>query len=287
MGRVALILLLVVCPVLAAHPLDDQADMTAELHVLEDGHLEVLLAFDYPEGIPSYTEFRNGLDANLDGIVTEQEVRRRFVELADEMLQSLTLTRGGARLELEADVDRFVYRDLNNPDGDLDNGLPTHSARIHYTLVFSWRGEAPPPGEHKLMLWFVAPQTLVHTPAEQLHVFDHRPSERRLLPVDYTLRHEVFPAMSTVWVVEAPPAQTIARSEPAPPASKALLRESSLPSWLTLGLGAMLLAAGLGLGVARAGLRRGSWLTVGAALTAGAAVVAGSLLSSGAFDIGI
>jgi hypothetical protein len=286
MARVLTIALcLLAGAVLSAHPLDDQADMTAELHILSDSHLEVMLAFDYGDGIPSYTEFRNGLDANLDGKVTDEEVRRRFIELADETLQGITLTRGGARLELEAELDRFVFRDLNNPDASPNNGLPTHSARIHYGLIFTWRGEPPPPGEHELELWFVAPQSLVHTPAEQLHVFDHRPAERRLLAVDYTLMHSVFPAMSTVWAVEDVAAPPAARVTASPPATSPL-RADSLPVWLTLALGGLLLTIGMGLGAARVALKRGNWLTVGATLTAGAAAVAGSLLSSGALDVG-
>lgn len=47
-----------------AHPLDDEAELQASVHVVDDRTLELALEFRYRNVVASYTEFRNGLDRN-------------------------------------------------------------------------------------------------------------------------------------------------------------------------------------------------------------------------------
>jgi hypothetical protein len=294
MYRLLAILVLLAPTALFAHPLDDDAEMEAELHILSDTHIELRMEFRYAEGIPSYTEFRNGLDANLDGYVTPQEVRRRFVELGDEMTQGIFLSVGDTPLVMYPDFSRFEFKDINNPDADLSEGLPTDTARIFYALVFVWQGPAPQPGEHTIELFFNAPQTLVYEPRRQLLVFDHRPSEdsgdRRLLSVDYTPVQGVFPAVRSPWVIAPPPlpAPTVQDANPdadsSEPASTTSLRPplpGNLPPWMTLFIGGALVALGAGLGFTRVVRKRGSWMTTALFLLAGSAVIAGTLIATG------
>lgn len=259
-----------------AHPLDDEAELQSNLRVVDDRTLSLELEFRYRNVIASYTEFRNGLDRNQDGIVIRDEVKRRFVELADEVAMGLGVSLDDERLNLDPDFSRFEFKDLDNPMADLDAGIDTSIARIYYKLVYEWQAPQPlAPGTHRLELFFSSPQTVVHTPHEQLSAFGPDGSP---LQAEYDLAHFAFPRLRAMFE-----SRRLVLGEVAVSASRAPRGIGTLPGWAALVVGAMLAALGAVLLITRKPGSKGGLPTSLLLLIAGAAAILGAILELSAF----
>ncbi|MBX3461159.1 MAG: hypothetical protein KF696_14530 [Planctomycetes bacterium] len=272
--RLTLGVLLLLAGSLSAHPLDDNAELIVRLRVADERSYELTLEFRYKGVIASYTEFRNGLDRNLDGRVTRNEMKARFVELADEIALGLQLSLDGNRLQLEPQLERFALHHADDPNGKPWDEIETATANIFYRFVYIARGD-PAPGERVLAFSFISPQTVVHTPRDQLLAFS---AANEPLPVVHDVESGVFPRMTARFKVAAPAVQ------PKPPAPELPLPDplpaprgfGELPGWLALGAGGGLSLLGLLL-LARRMLRKQGSIAV--SLTV---VVAGLLSLLGA-----
>ncbi len=252
---------------LAAHPLDDNADMQALVRVLES-EIELQVEFRYRSTVASYTEFANGLDRNLDGTVTAGEVTQRFIELADEIAFGVGLSLDGELLVLQPDFSRFEFRDLEDPGADIAGGIQTPSARVFYRFVY----RAPAvrdAGRHSVEFFFSGPQTVVHTPHQQLKAVD---AAGNTLPSQYDLALQAFPRMTAIFD-DTPAAQP----QPARAETPQVGLYSRGPPWLALAGGGLLALLGLVLATVNLVRRRGGWLTPAVLLLAGAAVLFGAL----------
>jgi hypothetical protein len=285
-------LFLLFAPVLAAHPLDDQAQMTSEVVLVSDQRLELVLDFRYVSVIASYSEFSGnltspGLDANGDGYVTREEVWQRFNLLVDEFAFSFGVSINGQRVKLTPEFDRFVFRDLER-EGDIDLSSPysIHSARIHYRFVFSWHAPEPlPAGDHRVEYFFSGMQSVVHTPAQQMIAFDARVQpRRRLTDTSYDLAMEAYPRLIFNWTVSHPPPTQVAVTASDPPTDAPPTGLGELPAWLTLVAGVALALAGLATAARRAFVPGGEGRSLKPFLTsllyvfAGAAIVLAAMM---------
>jgi hypothetical protein len=270
------LLLIVFAAALHAHPLDDKADMQAQVRVASDRELELTLEFRYRGVVASYTEFRNGLDRDLNGTVTREEARRRFVELAPEVAFGIGLSLDGAALNLEPDFTRFEFKDLDNPDAPAE--IDTSTARILYRFVYTWVAPAPPaPGEHKIEFFFNGAQTVVHTPKQQLKATD---AQGNPLATEYDLALHAFPRLTATFSINAPQQPTLRKpedksQEPSVP------KERTLPSWVAVTVGASMTLAGLALAVRKLARGRGSLATAFLLILAGVAATCGALAFHG------
>ena len=200
-------LLILFAPCLAAHPLDDQAQMLSEVVIVDDQRLELVLDFRYLSVLASYSEFSGtldspGLDADGNGEVSADELKRRFNLLVDELTFAFGISVDGEPVQLEADFERFRFKDMENPGiVDFATPYPIHSTRIHYRFVFAWTADQPlSPGDHRVEYYFSGHQTVVHTPAEQMLAFDARVEPRvRLSDVSYDVAMQVFPKLIFTW----------------------------------------------------------------------------------------
>jgi hypothetical protein len=264
-----------------AHPLDDGAELSCELRVVSDTRLELWLEFQYRSVLASYAEFANGLDANLDGVVTEQELRLRFVRLADELAFDLGLSVNGMVIALEPDFARFRFRDLDNPEANTEHGLPTSTARIGYEFVFTAELAAPEAArEMEAELFFRGTQTVVHTPREQLTAVDLRSGAARdPKHVGWDLANAAFPRLKARWTANGavmPREPALKAAAPTPEPAWVLPRRAGL------GLGALLAVCGLWLLVRGRGRSRAVMLSGAMCLAAGLSVAAGAwLLAAG------
>lgn len=264
---------------LHAHPLDDNAELNARVRVVDETTFELVMEFRYKGVIASYTEFRNGLDRNLDGRVTQPEMKQRFVELADEIALGLNLALDGQPLLLEPDFKRFTLQHADDPDGKPSTELETATARIFYRLVFTAQAETAP-GEHLLEFAFSSPQTVVTSPRDQLLAFG---SDGAPLPVTYDLAHQVFPRMRAAFTVKA---AAVARPQPeqppAPPPDTPVPEGlGEIPGGLTLGAGTGLALLGVVLLGRRLLRKQGSLGPAALLVLAGVAVVLGALVRLG------
>lgn len=265
------LMFLLPCGSLFAHPLDDQAQMASEVVIVSDSRLEYVLDFRYVSVMASWSEFSGGsamgggLDANDDGLVTRNELKRRYNDLVDQMVFSLGISLDGSPIDLEPDFDRFLFENMDRPEAaiDLDAGVPIDTFRIHYRFVFSW--ESPKkltPGVHTVEYYFTGQQTVVHTPEEQMIAFDARKSPRqRLTNVTYDKAMEAYPKLVFDWDVKKSTAlpelkpgldKQVAPSESAPTPSfltKDIPPQSTegggIAGWLTLLAGVALGIGGL------------------------------------------
>lgn len=214
-------------------------------------------------------------------MVTRDEVRRRFVELADEVSMGLGLSLNGERVNLDPDFSRFEFKDLDNPGADLDAGIDASVARIYYKLVYDWRAPQPlEPGRHALEFFFNSPQTVVHTPHEQLFALD---AQGNALPAEYDLAHHAFPRLRADFRVEEHVfVLDDVAVNPRPQSPRGF---GELPGWLTLALGAMLAALGAVLLIVKKPGQRRSTATGLLLLTAGAAAILGALVQIGAIGV--
>ncbi|MCA8937423.1 MAG: hypothetical protein KDB68_14585 [Planctomycetes bacterium] len=212
------------CGSLFAHPLDDRAQMASEVVIVSDSRLEYVLDFRYVSVMASWSEFSGGnamgggLDANDDGLVTRDELKRRYNDLVDQMVFSLGISLDGSPIDLEPDFDRFLFENMDNPKAtlDLDEGVPIDTFRIHYRFVFWWESpKALTPGRHEVEYYFTGQQTVVHTPEEQMIAFDARENPReRLKVVTYDKAMEAYPKLVFGWGVEGSKVPTIIDSSP-------------------------------------------------------------------------
>lgn len=302
MRLVALILAVLLAPVAFAHPLDDQAQMLSEVVIVDDSTLELMLDFRYLTVLASYSEFsgtpdKPGLDANDDGSITRDELKRRFNLLVDEFAFSFGLSVDGEPVALDADFERFVFEDMENAGKvDLNAPYPIHSARIHYRFVFTWKSAKPlAPGDHRIEYYFSGYQTVVHTPSEQMIAFDARVEPRkRLANTSYDVAMEVFPKLIFNWQVEqeaSPVTEVVVEPKPEPtPAAEKPKPEgiAELPAWLTLVAGAVMALIGIGTAARRAFLPaatgtpvRKTIVTTLLFVLAGCAIMLGALVRLG------
>ena len=298
-------LLLLFAPFLAAHPLDDQAQMLSEVVILDDQRIELVLDFHYLSVLASYSEFagtldKPGLDGNGDGEVSREELKRRFNLLVDDLTFAFGIDVDGVPVKLEADFERFRFRDMENPGTlDLSSPYPIHSTRIHYRFVFTWAAPEPlAPGDHRVEYYFSGHQTVVHTPSEQMIAFDARVEPRkRLSNTSYDVAMEVFPKLIFNWNVERqdwPVTPIVVAPEPDPvPVEEAAAPEgiAELPAWLTLVAGALMALVGLSSAARRAFLPIEGKRTFKPLMTAllfvfaGAAIVLGALVRLGYVEL--
>lgn len=299
--RWALLLLAVFAPCLAAHPLDDQAQMLSEVVIVDNRSLELVLDFRYLSVLASYSEFsgtadKPGLDADGNGEVTREELKRRFNLLVDEFAFSFGISVDGQPVALKAEFDRFRFRDMENSgEVTFDTPYPIHSTRIHYRFVFTWTGpQTLAPGAHRVEYYFSGYQTVVHTPSEQMIAFDARVQPRkRLTNTSYDVAMEVFPKLIFNWNVEgkqSPETPVVVEPKPEPPPIEEAPRPegiAELPAWLTLVAGVVMALVGLGSAARRAFLPTEGKRTFKPFLTAllfvfaGAAIVLGALVRLG------
>jgi hypothetical protein len=266
------------CTLVHAHPLDDEAELQANLRVVDDRALELELEFRYRNVVASYTEFRNGLDRNQDGIVTRDEVKRRFVELADEVGMGLGVSLNGERVSLDPDFSRFEFKDLDNPDADLDAGIDTSIARIYCKLVYEWRAPKPfQPGTHTLEFFFNSAQTVVHTPHEQLFAFG---TDGSPLAAEYDLAHFAFPRLRASFE-----GRRLLQVEVTIPAGRTPRSLGTLPGWVTLIAGSMLAALGAVTLITHKPGNKGRALTGLLLLIAGGAAILGALAQLGVLGL--
>lgn len=290
MRLLAAIIALLLAPALWAHPLDDKADMVSELALVSDSDLELALEFRYKDVRASYAEFAAGLDRNQDGAITRDELRLRLLDISDQTLMAISVNVAGKPVALAADMARFEFRDLNNAGASVDaaGGMPVESSRIFYRFVFTGRAENRP-GANELEYLFSGAQSVVHTPAVQMLVFDARGTRRKLEDTRWDT-HMGMPRARAVWQVGPPrttPATTPTASaaEPSPavaePQGPRPLGE--VPAWLTLMAGAGLALAGLVLVARRAvdASRKGRLTNALLLVFAGAAIVLGALMRLG------
>jgi hypothetical protein len=272
------LLLLLFAAALHAHPLDDKADMQAQVRIASERELELTLEFCYRDVVAGYTEFRNGLDRDLNGTVTREEARRRFGELAPEVAFGIGLSLDGKALNLEPDFARFEFKDLDNPSATAE--IDTSTARIMYRFVYTWIAAAPlAPGEHKIEFFFNGAQTVVHTPKQQLKAVD---AQGNPLPTDYDLALHAFPRLTATFAIAQP------HISPQPPSTadesfNAPTGYGEMPGWLTFAVGGAIAVMGLALLARRVMRRTGSGIMACALTLAGAAIVLGSLLKLAAF----
>lgn len=264
---------------LSAHPLDDNAELMARLRIADERTYELTLEFRYKGVIASYTEFRNGLDRNLDGRVTREEMKARFVELGDEIALGLNLALNGARLQLAPQLERFALHNSEEPAGKPWTELETATANIFYRMVYVAAAD-PTTGEHTLAFTFTSPQTVMHTPREQLVALD---ASGNALHAQYDMENGVFPRMSVRLTVRPPAVQPVAPIPelPAPEARPAPRGFGELPGWLVLGAGVGMGLLGLGLCVRRLVRGQGSMLVSGMSMVAGLLMVLGALARLG------
>lgn len=268
-------LVLLFAGVLSAHPLDDNAELMARLRLADECTYELTLEFRYKGVIASYTEFRNGLDRNLDGRVTRDEMKARFVELGDEVALGLNLALNGVRLQLAPQLERFALHNAEEPAGKPWNELETATANIFYRMVYIATAD-PEVGEQTLAFSFTSPQTVVHTPREQLVALD---ASGNALAALYDIENGVFPRMSVRLTVRPPVAQPAppAPELPAPDARAAPRDFGELPGWLVLGAGGGMGLLGLGLCARRLVRKQGSLLVSAMLMVAGLLAVLGAL----------
>jgi hypothetical protein len=248
MKLVALILLLL-APAACAHPLDDKAQMTSEVVIVSDQRLEYVLHFRYVNSAASYAETSGGLDGNNDGIVTVEELKRRFNVLVDELTFALTITVDSKQITLEPDFERFLFQDMTRAgDLNLRDGVSVDNIRIHYRFVFSWDAGKPlAPGDHVVVYFFNGLQTVVHTPVEQMVAFDARKNLReRMTDVSHT--SVGLPRLTFNWNIAEPiqipdpPANRIELPERPPGPIKDDPESASVDGypWAVLGAGVVL-----------------------------------------------
>jgi hypothetical protein len=287
----AIALGLLVMPLLAAHPLDDKADMASRIVVADDARLELVLEFRYRDVRASYAELAAGLDRDLDGAVTRQEARLRFLDNVDPLALAITINVNGRPVNLEADLERCEFADLDNPAADLNapGGAPAMAMRIFYRFVFTARPD-PGPGVHAVEYFFSGPQAVVHDPRAQMLPLDARDAMRPVAGARWDTT-QGMPRVRFEWRVGTPPpAPAVAPAAmpptPEPPAEPERLRGlGEVPAWLTLVSGLALVLASLVL-VARRVLdagRRGRWGNALALGFAGLAIVLGALMRLGYF----
>jgi hypothetical protein len=268
---------------LCAHPLDDNADRKAQLRVLRDGGIELSVEFYYRNVIASYTEFSNKLDRNNDGTVIREEVTQRFIDLAGEIAFDIHLFVDGERAGVEPDYDRFEFRDLDNPDADIADGIATPSARIFYRLVFV-AGAALNPGPHTVQFYFTGTGNTVHTPSEQLTGVG---ADGQPLTPTYDVALEAFQRMAVEVMVEPHPVKPDPPPQPQGPAPETRAPEppvGELPTWAVHTVGGVLGLLGLLLLAARVVRKRGSWLAPILLLIAAAGIVLGALARAGGLE---
>ncbi|MBK8208148.1 MAG: hypothetical protein IPK87_15330 [Planctomycetes bacterium] len=273
------VVVVVLAGLLQAHPLDDSAELNARVRVVDDTTFELVLEFRYKGVIASYTEFRNGLDRNLDGRVTQPEMKQRFVELADEIALGLNLALDGQPLPLEPDFKRFALQHADDPDGKPATELETATARIFYRFVYTAQAETAP-GDHVLEFAFSSPQTVVTSPRDQLFAVG---SDGAPLPVTYDFAHQVFPRMRASFTVKA---AAVARPQPVqppapPPDEPGPEGLGEIPGGLTLGAGAGLALLGFFMLGRRLLRKQGSFGPASLLILAGTAVVLGALVRLG------
>jgi hypothetical protein len=307
MRLTALILALLLAPLAAAHPLDDNAQLASEVVIVSDQRLEYVLDFRYVSVLASYTEVSGGitgqgLDANGDGMVTSAELKQRYNLLIDRLIFAVTFNVDGQQVSFEPDFERFLFADLNQPGvaPDLAGGQPLDTLRIHYRFVFWWEPQQPlAPGPHRLEHIFSGEQSVIHTPDQQMVAFDARVQpRRRISDVSYDQDGLPFPRLSFQWTVKPPtpepqPVDTTPRITPPPeyvPPDQGSTPEgiAELPAWLTFTAGLCMLLFGIGSAARRAFLpakdgRRllGSMLVA----LAGAAIMLGALVRVGVITL--
>ena len=266
---------------LQAHPLDDNAELNARVRVLDDTTFELVLEFRYKGVIASYTEFRNGLDRNLDGRVTQPEMKQRFVELADEIALGLNFAVDSNPVALEPDFKRFSLQHADDPDGKPWTELETATARIFYRLVYTAQA-ATGAGVHSLEFAFTSPQTVVHSPRDQLTAVG---ADGAPLPAEYDFAHEVFPRMRASFTVKDAPAMEPLPQPPPPEPVQAPTGMGEVPAGVALGAGCGLALLGLALAGRRLVRKQGSLGPAGLLILAGGAVVMGALVRLGLINL--
>lgn len=307
MRLIALILALLLAPLAAAHPLDDNAQLASEVVIVSDQRLEYVLDFRYVSVLASYTEISGGitgqgLDNNGDGMVTSAELKQRYNLLIDRLIFAVTFKVDGQDVSFEPDFQRFLFADLDKPDAPLDlaNGVAIDTVRIHYRFLFWWEPKQPlAPGPHRLEYIFSGQQSVVHTPEQQMIAFDAREQpRRRLTEVSYHQDGLPFPKLSFEWNVNPPRPEPQPVSTPpkvAPPPEYVPLDEGNtpegiaeLPAWLTFTAGLCMLLFGIGSAARRAflpgkdGRRMLGTLLVA---VAGAAIMLGALVRVGVITL--
>jgi len=292
--RLLLIPLLMLATQLAAHPLDDRAQMASEVVIAGDTRLEYVLDFRYLDAVASLSEIHGtaaspGLDADRDGIITALELEQRYDRLVLEMAFSFGIEVDGARVDLKPDFARFVFADVNRAQPlDLAAGVPVDGLRIHYRFVFTW--DAPVAATREVAYHFSGLQSVVHTPGEQMVAIDARVSPReRIRDVRYDTVMGAFPRLTFRWLVTRPEPPAVTRPGPTdgvPEVSPPDTQDEGVargPAWLTLIAGLLLALFGLvsaGLKLAGKSGRRGLGGSLIAAV-AGVAITALALFRLG------
>jgi len=307
MRLIAFILAVLLAPLAAAHPLDDNAQLASEVVIVSDQRIEYVLDFRYVSVLASYTEVSGGitgqgLDANGDGRVTSAELKQRYNLLIDRLIFAVTFKVDGQPVNFEPDFERFLFADLNQPGVALDlaGGQPLDTLRIHYRFVFWWQPQRPlAPGPHRLEYIFSGELSVLHTPEQQMIAFDARVQPRqRLADVSFDQDGLPFPRLSFQWVVNPPklevqPVDTAPRITPPPgrePLDDAATPEglAELPAWLTFTAGLCMLLFGIGAAARRAFLpSKDGRKLLGALLVAvaGAAIMLGALVRVGVITL--
>ena len=264
MRLIALILVVVLAPVVLAHPLDDRAQMASEVVIASDSRLEYVIDFRYVDVLASYAEFSGGgtgrgLDADEDGYVSRAELKRRYNDLVDQLLFALAISVDGEVISLQPDFDRFVFENMNDPGAiDMTEPVATDTIRIHYRFVFSWDAPAPlTPGNHSVDYYFNGLQSVIHTPSEQMIAFDARVTPRqRLTDVTYDDAMGAIPRLVFNWGIDKPARPAEVQPKTTPPPDNTSTPEpvtslpaptgvAELPAWLTLIAGGVLALFGL------------------------------------------
>lgn len=294
--RIATMLLVVlIARGLAAHPLDDKADMLCEITLLDSAKFEIAVEFRYKDAWASYAEFANLLDRNNDGAVTRAELQMRFDELADQMVLALTVRIDGKVTPLAADTARFEFRGLDNQGNSVDtgNGMPVQSSRIFYRFVFGGGVDGLVPGDHQVEFVLGGAQTVVHTPALQMLPFDGRGVRTRIETAIWDTMFGGLPRVKFLWHVAAAtdkkaPAENTAATPDTSTANGATEPTiprglGEVPAWLTLMSGVVVALCGLAifcrklLAKTRTSVAGPLWL-----IFAGTAIVLGALIRLGA-----
>lgn len=268
--RWLILISLLVAPVgVAAHPLDDRAQMDSYVLIAPGQRLEYVVNFRYVDAVASMSEFHNGLDANEDGYVNAGELHRRYLQLVDELMGfSIGFRFDGRRIDMQPDFDRFEFRDMNGRGTPSDQrGIEVSGVRIHYRFVFFWEPESPmPPGAYTVEYYFSGVQTVLHTPEEQMVALDGRERpQKRITDVRYDTAMEVFPKLIFDWRVPEPPQPTDenppttveppandSAPTPAEPPPEAPRTPQGLAAWLTFAAGLIMMLFGIGVAGRRA-----------------------------------
>ncbi|MDC1142268.1 hypothetical protein OAU50_04190 [Planctomycetota bacterium] len=186
--KYALLALLIFLLPLAAHPMDDKAEMQFEARVTATDRIELHFEFRYKDTFAVATELGARLDLDGDGQFSDAEIKQRFLAHTDEILLGLAIETGGKAVFAEARLSRCRMWDLENPTSPATLDTSTFG----YDLVFSLTGNFSGP----IKITFSGQQSVVHTPALQMLAFDFREPTPQKLECRYSEERAVFPWMT-------------------------------------------------------------------------------------------